>query len=93
MPHATLHTSLTDPMCALPLPLPHSIPRASQVVAATGTLAYGLHMPCKAVVMAGDSVFLDALNFRQMSGRAGRRWAACVWVLRAACGCAGTFLM
>ena len=47
----------------------------SQVVIATGTLAYGIHMPCKAVVMAGDSVFLDALNFRQMSGRAGRRCA------------------
>ncbi len=44
-----------------------------QVVVATGTLAYGIHMPCRAVVMAGDSPFLDALNFRQMSGRAGRR--------------------
>lgn len=40
---------------------------------ATGTLTYGIHMPCRAVVMAGDSPFLDALNFRQMSGRAGRR--------------------
>jgi hypothetical protein len=26
----------------------------AQVVAATGTLAYGIHMPCRAVVMAGD---------------------------------------
>eukprot|EP00775_Hariotina_reticulata_P012834 gene12834-12962_t len=44
-----------------------------QVVIATGTLAQGIHMPCATVVMAGDSGFLDALNFRQMSGRAGRR--------------------
>uniref|UniRef100_A0A8C9GCS1 RNA helicase n=1 Tax=Piliocolobus tephrosceles TaxID=591936 RepID=A0A8C9GCS1_9PRIM len=44
-----------------------------RVVTATGTLASGIHMPCKSVVFAQDSVYLDALNYRQMSGRAGRR--------------------
>ncbi len=33
----------------------------------------GIHMPCKAVIIAGDSYHLSTTAFHQMAGRSGRR--------------------
>lgn len=44
-----------------------------KVVFATGTLAMGIHMPCKTVVICCDSPYLSSLEYHQMAGRAGRR--------------------
>ena len=47
--------------------------RHLKVVVATDGLALGIHSPCRTVVLAGDDVRLSTMQFRQMSGRAGRR--------------------
>lgn len=44
-----------------------------RVLFATETLALGINMPCRTTVFAGDSLYLDPMNYKQMSGRAGRR--------------------
>ncbi len=43
------------------------------MVFATATLAMGINMPSKTSVMIGDEIYLNAMNYRQMAGRAGRR--------------------
>jgi superfamily II RNA helicase len=43
------------------------------MVIATGTLAQGIHMPCKSVVFCEESIYLNPVMFQQCSGRAGRR--------------------
>jgi hypothetical protein len=48
--------------------------RHLQIVVATGTLAVGIHMPCKTVVFCGDNEkHLSVASFQQMAGRAGRQ--------------------
>ncbi|ORY65665.1 hypothetical protein BCR35DRAFT_354923, partial [Leucosporidium creatinivorum] len=44
-----------------------------RVVISTETLALGINAPARTAVFGGDSVALNALNFRQCAGRAGRR--------------------
>eukprot|EP01133_Synstelium_polycarpum_P010574 gene10574-12301_t len=47
--------------------------RKIQVCFATGSLALGVNMPCRSVVFAGDSPYLNLMTYRQCAGRSGRR--------------------
>jgi hypothetical protein len=51
----------------------HICEKLFRVVFSTDTLAYGINMPCRAVIFAGDSVFINSVQFQQMAGHAGRR--------------------
>ena len=44
-----------------------------RVVVCTSTLALGIHVPCRTVVIHSDSVSLTPIMYHQMSGRSGRR--------------------
>ncbi|EKX73259.1 DEAD/DEAH box helicase domain containing protein [Theileria equi strain WA] len=43
------------------------------VIISSKSLAFGINVPCKSVVFAGDNYELTPLMFKQMSGRCGRR--------------------
>jgi hypothetical protein len=47
--------------------------RAVRVVIATSTLGQGMNMPCRTVAFINSSPYLDAMMYRQLMGRAGRR--------------------
>jgi hypothetical protein len=47
--------------------------RAVRVVIATSTLGQGMNMPCRTVAFINSSPYLDAMLYRQLMGRAGRR--------------------
>ncbi|KAL0478301.1 hypothetical protein AKO1_008520 [Acrasis kona] len=43
------------------------------LIISTSTLALGIHMPAKSVVMYGTSKYMDNIMFQQCAGRSGRR--------------------
>jgi len=47
--------------------------RRIPILLSTSTLGQGINMPCRTVVLAGDSAEINSMTFRQMAGRAGRR--------------------
>ncbi len=43
------------------------------IIFSSSTLALGLNMPCKTVVLAGSNIYMNTIMFNQCAGRAGRR--------------------